>query len=448
MFTKVLIANRGEIALRVLRACREMGIATVAVYSDADAQTLPVQLADEAVRVGPPLSRKSYLRADRILEVARETGADAVHPGYGFLSENEDFARACQSAGLTFIGPPPAAIAMAGDKATARKTLADLGVPVIPGSQAVVSSPEEAVMEAETVGFPVIVKASGGGGGRGMRIARNASELATVFSVASGEAGAAFGNASVYLEKYIQRPRHIEIQILSDIHGNVIHLGERECSIQKRYQKLLEECPSPFVDAELRDRMGRTAVRVARAIGYVNAGTMEFLVDGDHQFYFMEVNARVQVEHPVTEMVTGVDLVAEQIRIASGEALSLHQEDVRLNGWSLECRINAEDADQDFLPSPGQVDALVLPGGPWVRVDTALVPGGFVPPFYDSLVAKLVVWAPDRPGAIRRMARALSEFRIEGIAVTVPFHQRVIEEPDFQRGEYDTHFLERYAPST
>lgn len=447
MLTKVLIANRGEIALRILRACREMGIATVAVYSDADARTPAVALADEAVHIGPPLSRKSYLNTERILEAAKETGADAVHPGYGFLSENAAFARACEKAGLTFIGPSPEAIAMAGDKSTARKTLAELGVPVIPGSKGVVSSAEEAVAAAEAVGYPVIVKASGGGGGRGMRIARNAAELASVFSVASAEAGAAFGNAAVYLEKYIQRPRHIEIQILADDHGHVIHLGERECSIQQRYQKLIEESPSPLVDADLRDRMGRTAVRVARAIGYVNAGTMEFLVDADRNYYFMEVNARVQVEHPVTEMVTGVDIVAEQIRIASGQALSLRQEDVRLTGWSLECRINAADPDQDFMPSPGEVDALILPGGPWVRVDTALVPGCFVPPFYDSLVAKLVVWAPDRLAAIRRMARALSEFRIDGIAVTVPFHQRVIQDPEFRRGDYDTHFLKRFLPS-
>jgi acetyl-CoA carboxylase biotin carboxylase subunit len=445
VLTKILIANRGEIALRILRACRDMGIATVAVYSDADARTPAVELADEAVHIGPPLSRKSYLNSGRILEAAKESGADAVHPGYGFLSENAAFARACEKAGLTFIGPSPEAIAMAGDKSTARKTLADLGVPVIPGSKGVVSSSEEAVAAAEAVGYPVIVKASGGGGGRGMRIARDAAELASVFSVASAEAGAAFGNAAVYLEKYIQRPRHIEIQVLADAHGHVLHLGERECSIQQRYQKLIEESPSPLVDADLRDRMGRTAVRVARAIGYVNAGTMEFLVDADRNYYFMEVNARVQVEHPVTEMVTGVDIVAEQIRIASGQALSLRQEDVRLSGWSLECRINAADPDQDFMPSPGEVDALILPGGPWVRVDTALVPGCFVPPFYDSLVAKLVVWAPDRPAAICRMARALSEFRIDGIAVTVPFHQRVIEDPEFRRGNYDTHFLERYS---
>ncbi|MCG6895168.1 MAG: acetyl-CoA carboxylase biotin carboxylase subunit [Desulfobacteraceae bacterium] len=447
MLTKVLIANRGEIALRILRACREMGIATVAVYSDADARTPAVALADEAVHIGPPLSRKSYLNTERILEAAKETAVDAVHPGYGFLSENAAFARACEKAGLTFIGPSPEAIAMAGDKSTARKTLAELGVPVIPGSKGVVSSAEEAVAAAEAVGYPVIVKASGGGGGRGMRIARNAAELASVFSVASAEAGAAFGNAAVYLEKYIQRPRHIEIQILADAHGHVIHLGERECSIQQRYQKLIEESPSPLVDADLRDRMGRTAVRVARAIGYVNAGTMEFLVDADRNYYFMEVNARVQVEHPVTEMVTGVDIVAEQIRIASGQALSIRQEDVRLTGWSLECRINAADPDQDFMPSPGEVDTLILPGGPWVRVDTALVPGCFVPPFYDSLVAKLVVWAPDRPAAIRRMARALSEFRIDGIAVTIPFHQRVVEDPEFRRGDYDTHFLKRFLQS-
>jgi acetyl-CoA carboxylase biotin carboxylase subunit len=445
MFEKILVANRGEIALRVIRACRELGIASVAVYSEADDGASFVRAADEAVCIGPPLSRKSYLDADSILEAARRTSADAVHPGYGFLSESPSFASACADAGLAFIGPSADVIAMAGNKSAARGNLARLGVPVIPGSEGPVATVEQALAEAETVGYPVIVKASGGGGGRGLRVARNAGELASSFPVASGEAGAAFGDRTVYLEKYLRRPRHVEIQILADHHGNVVHLGERECSIQSRYQKLLEEAPSPFVDDGLRRRMGETAVAAAAALGYRNAGTVEFLLDGERNFYFMEVNARVQVEHPVTEMVTGVDIVAAQIRIASGQRLGFGQDEVRFHGCAMECRINAADPENGFLPSPGEVGRLVLPGGPWVRVDTALEPGCLVPPFYDALVAKLVVWAPDRPAAIRRMDRALSEWRIEGIQVTVPFHRKVLADPDFQRGDYDTHFLERFG---
>jgi len=441
---KVLIANRGEIALRIVRACKENGISSVAVYSDADADTLHVKMADEAVHIGPPLARKSYLNMERILAAAQETGADAVHPGYGFLAENAAFAEACAGAGLTFIGPPAAAIAMAGNKSAARKTLMELDVPVIPGSEGVACTPEEAVAVAERVGYPVILKASGGGGGRGMRIANDGLELTGAFSTAGGEAGASFGNADLYVEKYIRRPRHIEIQILADAHGNVVHLGERECSIQKRYQKLIEESPSPFVDEDLRRRMGQTAVTVARAIGYENAGTMEFLVDADGNFYFMEVNARVQVEHPVTEMVTGIDIIAEQLRIAAGKPLSMTQDDVVMRGWSMECRINAADPEQDFMPSPGEVGSVILPSGPWVRTDTYLAPGCLVPPFYDSLVAKLVVWAPDRPAAIARMRRALSELIVEGISVTTAFHLNVFADEDFQAGSFDTHFLERY----
>jgi acetyl-CoA carboxylase biotin carboxylase subunit len=441
---KVLVANRGEIALRILRACKEAGLASVAVYSDADAEALHVKMADEAVHIGPPLARKSYLNMEQILSAAEKTNADAVHPGYGFLAENEAFAEACTAAGVTFIGPPAAAIAMAGNKSAARKTLLELGVPVIPGSEGVVASAEEAVAVADRIGFPVILKASGGGGGRGMRIANDAAELNKAFATASGEARASFGNPDLYVEKYIRRPRHIEIQILADAHGNIVHLGERECSIQKRYQKLIEESPSPLVDEALRQKMGDTAVAAARAIGYENAGTMEFLVDAEKNFYFMEVNARVQVEHPVTEMVTGIDIIAEQLRIAAGKPLSVRQQDVVLRGWSMECRINAADPDNDFMPSPGKVESVVLPGGPWVRTDTYLAPGCLVPPFYDSLVAKLIVWAQDRPAAIARMRRALSELTVEGIAVTTAFHQKVFADKDFQRGDFDTHFLERF----
>jgi acetyl-CoA carboxylase biotin carboxylase subunit len=383
----------------------------------------------------------------RIVAAAQESGADAVHPGYGFLAENAAFAEACAAAGLIFIGPPAAAIAMAGNKSEARRTLTGLGVPVIPGSDGIVAGAEEAVAVAREVGFPVILKASGGGGGRGMRIANSAAELKDAFATASGEAGSSFGSPDLYVEKYIPRPRHIEVQILADDYGAVVHLGERECSIQKRYQKLIEESPSPFVDERLRRRMGETAVAAARAIGYRNAGTMEFLVDVEGNFYFMEVNARVQVEHPVTEMVTGIDIVAEQLRIAAGEPLSVSREDVALRGWAMECRINAADPDEDFLPSPGEVTSLSLPGGPWVRTDTYLTPGCLVPPFYDSLVAKLVVWAPDRPGAIARMRRALSELSVEGIAVTTAFHRKVFADEAFCRGDFDTHFLERFGPA-
>ena len=442
MVEKILIANRGEIAVRIIRACRDMGIPSVAVFSDADADGLHVKMADEAVCIGPPLSRKSYLNAERILTAARDTGADAVHPGYGFLSESPDFARACADAGIVFIGPPPEVIRMAGNKSQARKELNRLGVPVIPGSEELIATPDAAAEAAESLGYPVIIKASAGGGGRGMRIAHDVTELAAGFSVAAAEAGAAFGTSDLYLEKYLVKPRHVEIQILADRHGNVVHLGERECSIQKRYQKLIEEAPSPVVDADLRRRMGETAVRVARSMGYVNAGTMEFLVDRDGRFFFMEVNARLQVEHPVTEMITGIDIVMEQIRIAGGDTLKFRQEDICINGWAMECRINAADPDDDFMPSPGEVGTLNLPGGPWVRMDTYLTAGCMVPPFYDSLVGKLIVWAPDRTSALARMNRALSEFEIEGIRVTAPFHREILADGDFKRGIYDTHFIE------
>jgi len=441
---KILIANRGEIALRIIRACKEMNIGTVAVFSDADADSLHVRYADEAVNIGPPLSRKSYLNKDKIITAAVATGTEAIHPGYGFLSENDTLAAACVENSIIFIGPSPAALATAGNKSEARKVLARTGIPVIPGSDDLVSTPEEAEAIAETIGYPVIIKASHGGGGRGMRIARDAKELVELFSIAAGEAGATFGNPGVYLEKYIHKPRHIEIQILADHHGNFVHLGERECSVQKRYQKLIEESPSPFVDSRLREKMGTEAIGVARTLEYTNAGTIEFLVDGQGNYYFMEVNARLQVEHPVTELVTGIDLVRQQIRVAAGEKLPFTQGDIVLKGWAMECRINAADPDNDFMPTPGVISDLTLPGGPGVRVDTYIHRGCEITPFYDSLIGKLIVWGEDREMAIGRMRRALSEFEVEGIKVTVPFHQKVLGNSDFVRGDIDTHFLDRF----
>ena len=443
-FDKLLIANRGEIAVRIIRACKEMGIKTVAVFSDADKDALHVKYADEAVNIGPALSRKSYLNIDNIIQAATEKKVDAVHPGYGFLSENADFAKACVDHNLIFIGPSAECIAAAGNKSAARKTLMALGILIIPGSDDIISSQEEAFEVAADVGYPVILKASGGGGGRGMRIAHDKEELADAFAVASGEARAAFGNPDLYLEKYIERPRHIEIQILGDHFGNYIYLGERECSIQMRYQKLIEESPSPFVDDVLRNKLGETAIRVARSVGYSNAGTMEFLVDKNKNFYFMEVNARLQVEHPVTELVTGIDIVQQQILLAQGEKLTLKQDEIRLNGWSMECRINAADPADNFMPSPGEIKNLILPGGPGVRVDTHIFNQYEISPFYDSLIGKLVVWAENRYMAIKRMQRALAEFRIEGIASTVPFHQSVFQDEDFIQGDIDTHFLEKF----
>lgn len=442
MFKKILIANRGEIALRIIRACQEMDIGTIAVFSDADANSLHVKYADEAVNIGPPLSRKSYLNIGAIIAAACQNGADAVHPGYGFLSENPDFARACEGNDLVFIGPSADSIALAGNKSAAREHFQNLGIPIIPGSDGVVASADKAATIAGSIGYPVIIKASGGGGGRGMRIAHDAGQLADAFATASGEARAAFGNPELYIEKYIEKPRHIEMQILADLHGNCIHLGERECSIQKRHQKLIEEAPSPFVDDRLREEMGAAAISMARSLNYANAGTIEFLVDKDKQYYFMEVNARIQVEHPVTEMTTGIDIVQQQIRIAAGQPLAIRQADVCVSGWSIECRINAADPNNDFMPSPGEITALILPSGPGVRMDTHIHSGCRVPPFYDSLIGKLVVWAEDRKRAIRRMDRALAEFKVEGIQVTAPFHRRVMADPDYISGNIDTHFLD------
>ena len=443
-FNKILIANRGEIAVRIIRACKEMGIETVAVYSEADADALHVKYADQAVHIGPALSRKSYLNIDRIIQAATNNDVAAIHPGYGFLSENADFAQACVDNKLIFIGPSAECIAASGNKSAARKNLMAAGIAIIPGSEDIISSPEEAFQIAADVGYPVILKASGGGGGRGMRIAHDQKELADAVAVASGEARAAFGNPDLYLEKYIEKPRHIEIQILGDHFDNFIHLGERECSIQMRYQKLIEESPSPFVDEELRSKLGETAIQVARLVGYTNAGTIEFLVDKNKNFYFMEVNARVQVEHPVTELVTGIDIVQQQVLLAQGEKLTLKQDDIHLNGWSLECRINAADPDDNFMPSPGDITDLILPAGPGVRIDTHIFNPYHISPFYDSLIGKLVVWAADRRMAIKRMQRALAEFQIEGIKTTIPFHQQVLADEDFNRGNIDTHFLEKW----
>jgi acetyl-CoA carboxylase, biotin carboxylase subunit len=444
MFDRILVANRGEIALRIIRACKEMGISSVAVFSDADAESLHVKHADESVNIGKPLSKRSYLNHEIIIAAARQTNAEAVHPGYGFLAESESFARACRESGLVFIGPSSETIARAGDKSAAREEVRKLGVPVIPGSRQVIGSLAESLEPAREIGYPVMIKAAGGGGGRGIRIVLDESGLEEGLRIASAEAGAAFGNPDVYLEKFLERPRHIEIQIIGDSQGNFVHLGERECSIQKRYQKLIEESPSPFVDQELRARMGETAIKVARATGYVNAGTVEFLVDENKNFYFMELNSRIQVEHPVTEMVTGTDLVREQIRVAAGERLEFTQNDITSNGWSIECRINAEDPDDNFSPCPGTITRLVLPSGPGVRLETHIYEGYEVPPFYDSLICKLVVWGKDRGMAIQRMERALSGFHVEGIKVTVPFHQDLFRDEEFISGMIDTRFVERF----
>lgn len=442
MFSKLLIANRGEIAVRVIRACREMGIKTVAVYSEADRDSLHVRLADEAFCIGPPPSTRSYLNITSIISVAEVTGAEAVHPGYGFLAEKAAFAEVCESCGLTFVGPPVAALEVMGAKARAREVVAGAGVPVVPGSAGVVNA-AQAVEIAGEIGYPVLIKASAGGGGRGMRIAHHKEGLLQAMQTAQAEAQSSFGNPDVYIEKYIEEPRHIEVQVLGDKYGNIIYLGERDCSLQRRNQKLLEEAPSVAVTPSLRRELGEAAVRAARAVGYYNAGTVEFLLDRNNNFYFIEMNARIQVEHPVTELVTGLDLVKEQIRIAAGEPLTLSQEDVKINGWAIECRINAEDAWRDFAPCPGRITAYLPPGGPGVRVDSALYPGYVVTPFYDSLLAKLIVWGRDRDEAIARMQRALSEFVIEGVATTIPFHQRVLRNAFFRRGEVYTNFVQR-----
>jgi len=445
MFNKVLIANRGEIAVRIIRACRELGLQTVAVYSDADRQALHVRYADEAYRLGPAPSRDSYLRADKIIDVARKSGAGAIHPGYGFLAERADFAKACQEAGVVFVGPNPSSIAAMGDKAVARATVSRAGVQVVPGTEGEGSlRDEELLVMAPSIGFPLLIKATAGGGGKGMREVGSIEDMPALLNAARREAESSFGDGNVYLEKLVEGARHIEIQILADGQDNVIHLGERECSIQRRHQKLLEESPSPFIgeDEQLRQKIGAVAVRAAQAVNYVNAGTIEFLVDKDKNFYFLEMNTRLQVEHPVTELVTGVDIVKEQMRIARGRSLRHKQEDIHQNGWAIECRINAEDPYNNFVPSTGRITHTLLPTGPGVRVDTGVYIGFEVSPYYDSLISKLIVWGETRGEAILRMRRALEEYKILGVHNNIPFHQRLMDSHRFMGGQYDTRFVE------
>ncbi len=439
----MLIANRGEIALRVIRACRELGIETVAVYSEADRECLHVRFADDDVCIGPPPSRLSYLKIPGIIAAAEITGADAIHPGYGFLAESAEFAEACRNSNIAFIGPTPEQIRLMGDKAAARKLAQDLKISVVPGSPGPISDPDDAVAVAREIGFPVIIKAAAGGGGKGMRVAADADSFAQAFQLARNEALAAFGNPEVYLERYLERPRHIEIQIMGDQHGKVMHLCERDCSVQRRHQKLIEESPSPALDLKDREVAGEAAVRAASHIGYVGAGTIEFLLDEDGCFYFMEMNTRIQVEHPVTEMVTNFDLVKEQIRVAAGEPLSFTFHGGRLRGHAIECRVNAEDPARGFQPCPGTITAYHPPGGPGVRVDTHIYAGYTVPPYYDSLLAKVIVHGNSRSEALARMSQALDSFIVEGVTTTIPFLKRVIHHPDFQAGRVDTKFLTR-----
>lgn len=443
-FSKILIANRGEIALRILRTCEEMGIATVAVHSTIDHHALHVQLADEAVCIGEPTSSKSYLNIPNIIAAALTRNASAIHPGYGFLAENARFAEICADHQIAFIGPSPEAMRAMGDKSTAKETMQRVGVPTVPGSNGLLTDEKEALDIARQIGYPVIIKATAGGGGRGMRLVRDASELPKLFQAAQGEAEAAFGNPGVYIEKFIERPRHIEFQILADSYGNVIHLGERDCSIQRRHQKLLEEAPSPALSPKLRQRMGEAAVKAAKSIHYTGAGTVEFLLDHSGHFYFMEMNTRIQVEHPVTEMITGLDLIAEQIKVAQGEKLQLNQKDVVLRGHAIECRINAEDPDHNFRPHPGRISGYLPPGGPGVRMDSHVYTDYEIPAYYDSLIGKLIVWGPDRGAAIQRMKRALRECAITGVPTTLGFHQRILETSAFLEGDVYTNFVEQW----
>jgi len=442
LFKKVLVANRGEIAVRVIRACRELGIRTVAIHSTADATSHHVALADESICIGPPAAADSYLNIPMIMSAAEVTHADAVHPGYGFLAENVRFAEIVEDSGITFIGPTPEQIRTMGDKSVAKQTMQAAGVPVVPGSDGVVESTDAARAVASRLGYPIMIKAKDGGGGKGMRVATDEASLEAGLAMAQAEATAAFGSGAVYLERYVPNPRHVEIQLLGDGKGRVIHLFERDCSIQRRHQKLVEEAPSPALTPELRARMGRAAVEGAASMRYRGAGTMEFLLSPDREFYFMEMNTRLQVEHPVTEMITGVDLVEAQLRVAAGEALWLRQEDVRMSGHAIEVRVNAEDPDHAFRPSPGKIQSLALPGGPGVRVDTHVYRGYEIPPFYDSLIGKLIVHAADRERACRRLERALQEFVVGGVLTTIPFHQRVLQNDRFRRGEVDTHFVD------
>ncbi len=441
MFKKVLIANRGEIALRVIRACRELDIQTVAVYSEADRESLHVRFADDFVCIGPPPGRESYLKIPRLIAAAEITGADAIHPGYGFLAENAEFAETCRASGIAFIGPTPEQIRIMGDKASARRAMAECGVPIVPGSPGPVDDPEEALEFARGIGFPVIIKAAAGGGGKGMRVARDPDDFLRSFQLARSEALSAFGNGDVYVEKFLERPRHVEFQIMGDMHGNVIHLGERDCSVQRRHQKLIEEAPCPVMTPELREKMGEAAVRGAKAINYIGAGTVEMLLDEDGSFFFMEMNTRIQVEHPVTEMLTGVDLVKEQIRVASGLPLSVMSTPA-FRGHVIECRVNAEDPARNFQPSPGKLEVFHQPGGPGVRVDTHAYAGYTVPPYYDSMIAKLIVQGNTREEALKRMQIALESFVIEGVKTTMPFLARVMQHPDFKAGKVHTKWLE------
>ena len=442
MFSKILIANRGEIALRVIRACKEMGIRTVAVYSEADRNSLHVRFADEAVCIGKASSKESYLNIPAIVSAAEITDVAAIHPGYGFLSENAHFAEVCESCHIKFIGPSPESIRKMGDKIVAKETVKKIGVPLTPGSSGVIKTQEEALSIAQKIKYPVIIKAVAGGGGKGMRVCHNDVTLINSFKMAQTEAEANFGNGDVYIEKYLENPRHVEFQILADEHGNVIHLGERDCSVQRRHQKLLEESPSPAVDAALRKKMGDAAVKAAKAVNYHGVGTIEFLLDAQNNFYFMEMNTRIQVEHGVTEMITGIDIMKEQISIAAGEKLSFTQEDVKINGCALECRINAEDPAMNFIPCPGKVENYLSPGGIGLRIDSAVYPGYVISPFYDSMVSKVIAWGRDREEAISRMKRALNEFVIDGVKTTIPFHKKLMDNETFRKGNFNTKFLE------
>lgn len=442
MFSKILIANRGEIALRIIRACREMGIRTVAVFSEADRNSLHARFADEAICIGAAKSSTSYLNIPAIISAAEISDVEAIHPGYGFLAENAHFAEICESCQITFIGPTPANIKSMGDKMAARATMQKAGVPIVPGSTGAIKTKEEALKTAKKIGYPVIIKATAGGGGKGMRICHNDISLVSNVMIAQQEAEANFGNSAVYMEKYIENPRHIEIQLLGDKFGHIVYLGERDCSIQRRHQKLLEEAPSPVVDQKLRKRLGEAAVKGAKTVNYVNAGTIEFLLDKNNNFYFMEMNTRIQVEHPVTEMVTGIDLIKEQIRIAAGEKLKFHQEDIHIKGAAIECRINAEDFENNFMPCPGKIETLNLPGGPGIRIDTHIYAGYEISPYYDSMVAKLIAYGPTRSEAIKIMRRALKEFHIAPIKTTVPFHMKLLDDSRFIKGDVSTHFVQ------
>ncbi|NQT30005.1 MAG: acetyl-CoA carboxylase biotin carboxylase subunit [Candidatus Saganbacteria bacterium] len=444
MFKKLLVANRGEIAVRVIRAAKEMDIETVAIYSEADRDSLHVKIADESYCIGPPPPNKSYLNVPSIISVAEVAGVDAIHPGYGFLSENAKFVEICDASAIKFIGPPIEAMQKMGDKATARKTVDKAGVPVVPGSDGIISDENEALKVADKIGFPIAIKATAGGGGRGLRIAWDRDKFIHLMRMARSEAEAAFGNGEVYLEKFIEDPRHIEIQILCDQHGHAVHLGERDCSIQRRHQKLVEECLSPVIDDKTRRKIGDAAVRAAKSVNYYSAGTIEFLFDKHGKFYFMEMNTRVQVEHPVTEMITGVDIIKEQIKIAAGEKLPFKQGDIKFRGHAIECRINAENYEKGFMPSPGQIKAYLAPGGLGVRVDSHAYPGYVVQPYYDSLVAKLIAWGKNRDEAIKIMERALDEYVIDGIHTTIPFHLKVLRNEAFRRGEVTTKFIEEH----